>query len=67
MPSRAPSRSFWKKSAKSSPLPVSTTLGNNSPPNWASLDVTLSPGKYEIYCPVDGHKAKAMATDITVS
>ena len=43
------------------------STGELPPGGSASLDVTLSLGKYEIYCPVDGHKAKGMATDITIS
>ena len=32
----------------------------------ATLDVTLQPGTYEVYCPVKGHKEKGMTTKITV-
>ena len=32
----------------------------------ATLTVTLRGGSYEIYCPVDGHKAMGMDTHITV-
>jgi uncharacterized cupredoxin-like copper-binding protein len=31
-----------------------------------SLDVTLAPGTYTIYCPVDGHKDKGMKRTLTV-
>jgi plastocyanin len=33
----------------------------------ASLSVDLKPGKYEFYCPVDGHKAAGMKGTLTVS
>lgn len=32
----------------------------------ASIDVTLRPGTYQVWCPVDGHKGKGMARTITV-
>jgi plastocyanin len=32
-----------------------------------SLTVDLKPGKYEFYCPVDGHKAAGMKGTLTVS
>lgn len=32
----------------------------------ATLDVDLAPGTYEVYCPVEGHKAKGMRRTITV-
>ena|SRR5919204_5631199 len=32
-----------------------------------TLTVTLKPGKYEFYCPVDGHKAAGMKGTLTVS
>ncbi|WP_327285212.1 cupredoxin domain-containing protein [Streptomyces sp. NBC_00597] len=31
-----------------------------------TLGVTLKDGKYEVYCPVDGHKDLGMKTEITV-
>ena len=37
------------------------------PGQSAKLTVTLEPGSYEVYCPVDGHKAEGMDTTITVS
>jgi plastocyanin len=33
----------------------------------SSITVELKPGKYEFYCPVDGHKAAGMEGTITVS
>ena len=32
----------------------------------AELKVTLKPGKYEIYCPVDGHRQQGMEGTVTV-
>jgi hypothetical protein len=34
--------------------------------NGATLTVTLKPGTYTIWCPVDHHKDKGMSTTITV-
>jgi uncharacterized cupredoxin-like copper-binding protein len=33
----------------------------------STVTVTLKPGKYEFYCPVDGHKAAGMEGDLTVT
>ena len=33
----------------------------------STVSVTLKPGKYEFYCPVDGHKAAGMKGTLTVS
>jgi uncharacterized cupredoxin-like copper-binding protein len=33
----------------------------------ASVSLDLKPGKYEFYCPVDGHKAAGMKGTLTVS
>ena len=30
------------------------------------LSVNLKPGKYQFYCPVDGHKGKGMTLPLTV-
>ncbi|WP_179200102.1 copper-binding protein [Streptomyces sp. NRRL B-24572] len=38
-----------------------------SPGGSTTLTVTLKDGKYEIYCPVDGHKDLGMKTEITVA
>ena len=32
----------------------------------SKVSVTLKPGKYEFYCPVDGHKDAGMKGDLTV-
>ena len=37
-----------------------------SPGGSSSITVTLQKGKYELYCPVPGHKQLGMETDITV-
>ncbi|MDV9187457.1 cupredoxin domain-containing protein [Streptomyces sp. SR27] len=39
---------------------------NLDPGKSTKLTVTLKSGKYEIYCPVDGHKDLGMKTEITV-
>jgi uncharacterized cupredoxin-like copper-binding protein len=38
-----------------------------SPGSSATLDVTLKPGKYELYCSVPGHESAGMKANITVS
>jgi uncharacterized cupredoxin-like copper-binding protein len=38
-----------------------------SPGDSAKLEVTLKPGKYELYCSVPGHEAAGMKANITVS
>jgi uncharacterized cupredoxin-like copper-binding protein len=40
--------------------------GDVSPGDSGTLKVNLSPGKYEFYCPVDGHKEQGMEGEITV-
>ena len=42
------------------------TPGDVRPGQSASLTVTLQPGSYELYCPVDGHKSRGMDTHFTV-
>lgn len=37
-----------------------------SPGQSATLDVDLTAGKYEVWCPVDSHKERGMDTSITV-
>jgi uncharacterized cupredoxin-like copper-binding protein len=37
-----------------------------SPGQSAELKASLKPGKYEIYCPVDGHKEQGMEGTVTV-
>jgi uncharacterized cupredoxin-like copper-binding protein len=41
--------------------------GTIQPGSSKSLAVNLKPGKYEWYCPVDGHKALGMKGEITVA
>ena len=43
------------------------TPGDLGPGQSANLTVTLSAGTYDIFCPVPGHKALGMDTEITVS
>ena len=40
------------------------TVGNGG---TSTVTVKLKPGKYEFYCPVDGHKAAGMKGTLTVS
>jgi uncharacterized cupredoxin-like copper-binding protein len=40
--------------------------GTVGPGQTTSLKVNLKPGKYEFYCPVDGHKQLGMKGEITV-
>ena len=40
--------------------------GDVAPGQSGTLTVNLPPGKYEFYCPVDGHKEMGMEGDITV-
>jgi uncharacterized cupredoxin-like copper-binding protein len=37
------------------------------PGSSAKLNLDLKPGKYEMYCTIDGHRAQGMEGDITVS
>ena len=37
-----------------------------APGSTSKITVTLKPGKYEFYCPVDGHKASGMEGTLTV-
>lgn len=37
------------------------------PGSDSSVSVALKPGKYEFYCPVDGHKAEGMKGTLTVN
>jgi uncharacterized cupredoxin-like copper-binding protein len=41
----------------------SSTIG---PGETTTLKVSLKPGKYEFYCPVDGHKQLGMKGELTV-
>jgi plastocyanin len=40
---------------------------NISPGQSASVTVTLKQGRYELYCPVDGHKQRGMEMHVSVS
>jgi uncharacterized cupredoxin-like copper-binding protein len=40
--------------------------GTIQPGQSTSLKAKLSPGKYEFYCPVDGHKKLGMKGEVTV-
>ncbi|HET7093741.1 MAG TPA: cupredoxin domain-containing protein, partial [Thermomicrobiales bacterium] len=37
-----------------------------NPGESETLTIDLKPGKYEAYCPVDGHKGMGMDRDVTV-
>jgi uncharacterized cupredoxin-like copper-binding protein len=39
---------------------------NVKPGKTSRVTLTLKPGKYEFYCPVDGHKAAGMKGKLTV-
>jgi plastocyanin len=41
--------------------------GTIAPGSSKTLQLTLKPGKYEWYCPVDGHKGLGMKGEITVA
>ena len=41
--------------------------GDVSPGQSGTMTVNLPPGKYEFYCPVDGHKEMGMEGEITVN
>ncbi|GGU80981.1 hypothetical protein GCM10010275_14750 [Streptomyces litmocidini] len=41
--------------------------GTVAPGGATTLTVTLKAGRYEVYCPVDGHKDLGMKTEITVA
>jgi plastocyanin len=46
---------------------VSKQLANNlTRGDTAELEVTLQPGTYTVWCPVDGHRGKGMQRTITV-
>ena len=44
-----------------------TKTANLEPGSGGKLTVTLKPGKYEMYCSIDGHKDLGMKGTITVS
>jgi len=43
------------------------TSGDVAPGESGKVTVTLTPGSYDIYCPVSNHKSAGMDTHITVS
>lgn len=43
------------------------TQGLVQPGESAELTVTLQPGEYELYCPVDGHKGLGMDAELRVT
>jgi uncharacterized cupredoxin-like copper-binding protein len=45
---------------------VEKETGNLNPGQSAELKVTLKPGKYEIYCPIDSHRQQGMEGTVTV-
>ena len=45
---------------------VNSSTSTIEPGQSASLTVTLQAGSYDVYCPVPGHKALGMNTEITV-
>lgn len=47
---------------------IDEQLTRNIPPNGSEvLEVTLSPGTYELYCPVGDHKERGMKATVTVA
>jgi uncharacterized cupredoxin-like copper-binding protein len=46
---------------------VEEKSGTAQPGSKATVTVNLKPGKYEFYCPIDGHKDAGMKGTLTVS
>jgi plastocyanin len=46
---------------------VHGVTGNIEPGQSASVSVQLQPGKYDVFCPIPGHKALGMNAEITVT
>jgi uncharacterized cupredoxin-like copper-binding protein len=46
---------------------VHGVTGNIEPGQSASVSVQLEPGKYDVFCPIPGHKALGMNAEITVT
>ena len=45
---------------------IEKRVGALKPGETKTLLVELKPGKYEVYCPVPGHKSHGMSLDLTV-
>ena len=45
---------------------IEKRVGELNPGETKTLLVELKPGKYEVYCPVPGHKSHGMSLDLTV-
>jgi uncharacterized cupredoxin-like copper-binding protein len=45
---------------------IEKRVGRLNPGETKTLLVELKPGKYEVYCPVPGHKSHGMSLDLTV-
>jgi plastocyanin len=46
---------------------VHAVTGDIEPGQSASVSVELQPGKYDVFCPIPGHKALGMNAEITVA
>jgi uncharacterized cupredoxin-like copper-binding protein len=46
---------------------VHAVTGDIEPGQSASVSVQLEPGKYDVFCPIPGHKALGMNAEITVT
>jgi plastocyanin len=46
---------------------VHGVTGDIEPGQSASVSVQLEPGKYDVFCPIPGHKALGMNAEITVA
>ncbi len=46
---------------------VHAVTGDIEPGQSASVSVQLQPGKYDVFCPIPGHKALGMNAEITVT
>jgi uncharacterized cupredoxin-like copper-binding protein len=46
---------------------IEEETGTVSPGDTASVTVDLESGSYEMYCPIDGHRAQGMEGEISVS
>lgn len=45
---------------------IEKRLGKLAAGETRTLSVELKPGKYEVYCPIPGHKMRGMKLDLTV-